>query len=119
MIARLQHNEDDCDEHTGEDGDDSGVDLPYDIKLSVGQTTRRILDAFAERGTAPASIISVTMDGGTWRLSELQSSTEFVVTPDDCNHVGSRDIGRDRVVVSWQNADGSTHSDHLDLRYCE
>ena len=56
--------------------------------------------------------------GGTWRLTELQAGSSFVVTQADCAHEGNRDIGRDRVVVTWMNLDGSTESDHLDLRYC-
>ncbi len=117
-------NEEDCDEHQGEDscddhgGDSSSVDLPYDVKPQLGATATPILDAFAEKGAAPAEIVSVTLDGGSWRLAELQASTPFVVTNDDCTHVGNRDVGRDRVIVTWRNADGSTESDHLDIRYC-
>lgn len=109
----------DCDEHPGEDGDDdsSGVDLPYDIKMSLGQSYSPIADAFAEKGAQPAAILSVT--GATWRAAELSAGTPFVITTDDCEHAGNRDVGRDRVIVSWQNADGSTDADHLDLRYCE
>lgn len=40
------------------------------------------------------------------------------MTDADCTHVGNRDVGRDRVVVTWTNANGSTQSDHLDIRYC-
>jgi len=111
--------DEDCDHHPGEDhdGDSGGVDLPYDIRLSLGQTTTPIHDAFAEEGAQPASIVSVT--GATWRLTELQAGTPFAVTADDCSHAGNRDVGRDRVVVTWKNADGSVHADHLDLRYCE
>jgi hypothetical protein len=117
---------DDCDEHQGEDGDDHGgsddsahADLPYDVRPALGSTTSPVIDAFASEGGQPASIVSVTMDGGNpWRLAELQAGTPFVVTQDDCDHAGNRDIGRDRVIVTWQNADGSTESDHLDIRYC-
>jgi len=114
-------NEDDCDEHEGEDGDEHApgeADLPYDIAPQLGSTATPISDAFAEKGTQPAAIVSVTMDGGTWRLTELQSSTPFVITQDDCSHAGNRDVGRDRVFVTWQNTDGSTMMDHLDIRYC-
>ncbi len=113
----------DCDERPGEDGDDHGgsgqAELPYDVKPQLDATVTPILDAFAEEGVAPASIDSVTLDGGSWRLAELQAGTPFVVTPDDCNHAGNRDLGRDRVIVTWTNADGTSASDHLDLRYCE
>lgn len=112
--------DDDCDEHQGEDDcDGSGeVDLPYDIRLEVGDITRPIADAFAEKGGQPAAIVSVTLDGGTWRLAELRAGTQFTVTEADCKHAGNRDVGRDRVVVTWRNANGTTNSDHLDLRYC-
>lgn len=114
---------DDCDHHPGEDGDDDGgggggADLPYDVVPALGATVRPIVDAFAEKGAQPASIVSVTLDGGTWRLAELEAGTPFVVTAADCDHVGNRDVGRDRVVVTWANADGSVESDHLDIRYC-
>jgi hypothetical protein len=113
--------DEDCDKHEGEDDcdGDHGVDLPYDIKLSVGDMTRPIADAFAEKGAQPASIVSVTLDGGSWRLTELEAGTQFTVTQADCTHAGNRDTGRDRVVVTWKNADNSTHSDHLDIRYCD
>ena len=112
----------DCDEQEGEDdcGDDSDVDLPYAIEPRLGATTTPIVDAFADQGAQPASIVSVTMDGGgTWRLAELQAGVSFVVTQADCDHVGNRDVGRDRVIVTWTNTDGSTDSDHLDIRYCK
>lgn len=112
----------DCDEQEGEDDcdDDSDVDLPYAIEPQLGDTTTPIVDAFAEKGAQPASIVSVTMDGGgTWRLAELQAGASFVVTQADCDHVGNRDVGRDRVIVTWTNTDGSTDSDHLDIRYCK
>jgi len=107
----------DCDEHAGEDGMRDG--LPYDVRPALGATTRPIADAFAVRGTQPAEIVSITMSGGSWRLTELQAGTAFTVTQDDCDHAGNRDIGRDRVVVTWNNADQSTSSDHLDIRYCK
>jgi hypothetical protein len=112
---------DDCDNHPGEDNNpDQGADLPYDVKPQLGQTSTPVVDAFLENGTVVPTIVSVTMDGGgSWRLTELQNSTPFVVTQDDCDHQGNRDIGRDRVIVTWQNTDGSTSSDHLDIRYCE
>lgn len=109
----------DCDEHEGEDDDDNDVDLPYDVRPQLGDPTTPIADAFAEKGAQPTSILSVTMDGGgTWRLDDLRAGTSFVVTQADCDHEGNRDTGRDRVVVTWTNFDGSTQSDHLDIRYC-
>lgn len=109
---------DDCDEHNGEDDDSS--DLPYDIRPQLGATTAPIADAFASKGAAPAAIVSVTMEGGSWRLAELQAGTPFIVTQDDCDHPGNRDIGRDRVFVTWRNAvGGATETDHLDIRYCK
>lgn len=112
--------EEDCDHHPGEDDDggSSEVKLPYDVKPQLGATVQPILDAFAAEGAQPASIDSVTLDGGSWRLAELQAGTAFVVSDADCTHVGNRDVGRDRVVVTWTNADGSRQSDHLDIRYC-
>ena len=85
---------------------------------ALGATVRPIFDAFAEEGAQPASIVSVTLDGGSWRLTELQAGTPFTVTSADCDHAGNRATGRDRVVVTWTNTDGSTRSDHLDIRYC-
>ena len=113
--------EEDCDEQPGEDDcdDDGEVDLPYAVSPQLGATTTPIFEAFAEKGAQPTSVVSVTLDGGSWRLAELQSGTPFVVTADDCSHLGNRDVGRDRVVVTWINADGSMQSDHLDIRYCE
>ncbi|HEY2516680.1 MAG TPA: hypothetical protein VGI39_37680 [Polyangiaceae bacterium] len=93
-------------------------ELPYDVRPALGSTFR-LDQAFLAKGPAPAAITSVTMQGGSWRLSELQSDTAFVVTQADCDHQGNRDVGRDRVVIGWTNADGSTGSDHLDLRYCD
>jgi hypothetical protein len=116
-VGRRIPDDEDCDHHPGEDhdGDDGDVDLPYDIRPALGATTTPIVDAFEEEGAQPAEIVSVT--GATWRLAELQAGTSFVVTASDCDHAGNRDVGRDRVVVTWKNADGSTHSDHLDIRY--
>lgn len=94
------------------------AELPYDAKLSVGQTWR-LADAFAEKGAQPARVVGVTMDGSTWHLAELQSGAAFTVTQADCDHAGNRDTGRDRAVITWENADGSRETDHLDLRYCE
>ncbi|MFT3839731.1 MAG: hypothetical protein QM723_22285 [Myxococcaceae bacterium] len=92
--------------------------LPYDVRPALGSTFK-LDDAFLAEGPLPASIVSVTMDNGTWRLTELQNDTAFVITQADCDHVGNRDVGRDRVFITWTNADGSTQTDHLDLRYCD
>ncbi len=109
----------DCDLHPGED-DNPNSELPYDIRPALGATTQPIRDAFAEQsGVQPASIDAVTMDGGTWRLAELQAGTAFLVSEDDCTHAGNRDIGRDRVIVTWRDtASAATQVDHLDIRYC-
>jgi len=107
----------DCDERPGEDGARDG--LPYDVRPQLQATVRPIIDAFAEQGSQPAAIVSVAMDGSTWRLAELQAGTAFVVTQADCDHAGNRGTGRDRVIVTWQTADQVEHADHLDIRYCK
>jgi hypothetical protein len=110
----------DCDERPGEDGDRDG--LPYDVRPALGASTRPILDAFAAHaaaGAAAPTIVSIAMEGDTWRLTELQAGTAFVVTQADCDHAGNRGTGRDRVVVTWKNADQTQASDHLDIRYCD
>jgi hypothetical protein len=112
-------NERDCDNHPGEDHEHEGMDLPYDVRPQLGASARPIIDAFAEKGKQPASIVSVTMDGGTWRLTELQAGTAFTVTAADCSHAGNRDTGRDRVTVTWKDAANVSHSGHLDIRYCK
>jgi hypothetical protein len=110
----------DCDNHHGEDNDASD-ELPYDVRPALGSTAEPIRDAFAEKGGGqPAEIVSVTMDGGSWRLTELQAGTPFLVSEDDCNHVGNRDVGRDRVIVTWRDTTAAaTQVDHLDIRYCK
>jgi hypothetical protein len=111
------NDDDDCDEEEGGDGDEA--ELPYDIKMQQGQMYAPILDAFAEEDGAAPQIVSVTFDGGgSWRATELTAGVSFTITADDCAHAGNRDVGRDRVIVTWQNSDGTTESDHLDLRYC-
>jgi hypothetical protein len=107
----------DCDQRPGEDGERDG--LPYDVRPQLQATVRPVIDAFAAAGTQPAAILSVELDGGSWRLTELQAGTAFVVTQADCDHVGNRSVGRDRVIVTWRNADQSVRSDHLDIRYCQ
>jgi hypothetical protein len=107
----------DCDRHAGEDG--MRTALPYDVRPQLGKTTRPILDAFAERGGTAPQIVSVTMEGGTWRLTELQAGTAFTVTQADCDHAGNRATGRDRVLVTWTNTDQTQSTDHLDIRYCD
>lgn len=110
---------DDCDNRPGEDNNPR-PDLPYDVRPALGSTARPIQDAFAEKGVQPDSVDTVTMDGGTWRLAELQAGTAFLVGEDDCTHAGNRDVGRDRVIVTWRDtATSSTQSDHLDIRYCK
>lgn len=107
----------DCDHHPGEDDDGDDAGLPYDIRPALGSTTNPVADAFASQGAQPTAILSVT--GATWRSAELAAGTPFVVTDADCSHAGNRDLGRDRVIVTWATADGATHSDHLDIRYCK
>src|SRR4051812_19344184 len=109
--------DEDCDHHPGEDDDGDDVDLPYDVRPALGATTSPVLDAFASEGMQPAQIISVT--GAAWRGTELAAGSSFIVTQDDCAHAGNRDIGRDRVIVTWLMFDGSQHVDHLDIRYCK
>lgn len=92
--------------------------LPYDVKPQLGQTFR-LVDAFLLEGPAPASIVNVTMDNPSYHLAELSANAPFVITQADCDHKGNRDVGRDRIFVTWQNAGGGTQTDHLDIRYCE
>jgi hypothetical protein len=116
------------DVNTPESGDDDGApkacahngaaELPSDVRPALGATFT-LADAFLARGPLPAAILDVTMSGGSWRLMELSAGTPFVVSQDDCTHAGNRDIGRDRINVTWRNGDGSVTSDHLDLRYCK
>ncbi len=92
--------------------------LPYDVKPQLGQTFR-LVDAFLLEGPAPASIVKVTVDNPSYHLAELSANTPFVITSADCTHQGNRDVGRDRIFVTWTNAGGGTQTDHLDIRYCE
>jgi hypothetical protein len=101
---------------TSADGDSCYSDLPYDAKLPVG-ATYFLEQSFWEKGPSPAKIIKVEVEGG-WREAELKANTPFVVTQADCDHQGNKDVGRDRIFVTWQNFDGSTETDHLDMRYC-
>lgn len=95
------------------------ADLPYDARIGVGMEYQ-LSWSFLEKGPLPAKILDVTMKaGGTWRLDELKANTRFTVTQADCDHQGNRDIGRDRIEVTWQNQDGSISTDHLDMRYCD
>ncbi|HEX3757509.1 MAG TPA: hypothetical protein VHW23_02340 [Kofleriaceae bacterium] len=107
----------DCDQHPGEDG--MRTQLPYDVRPQLGAQATPVLDAFAARGGTAPQIVSITMDGDTWRLTELQAGTAFTVTQADCDHAGNRDVGRDRVFVTWTNADQTQTTDHLDIRYCK
>jgi hypothetical protein len=106
-------------ESSGICGNVGRADLPYDARIGVGMEYK-LSWSFLEKGPLPAKILSVGMEaGGSWRLAELQADTTFVVTQADCDHVGNRDVGRDRIEVTWQNQDGSTSTDHLDMRYCD
>lgn len=111
--------DDDCDEQEGQDGDEA--DLPYNFDMQLGDTVTPIVDAFAEKGGQPEAILSVEMeDGGAgWRLAELQTGATFTVSDADCTHTGNRDVGRDRVIVTWRSVGGGVESDHMTLRYCE
>jgi hypothetical protein len=94
------------------------ADLPYDARPNVGDSWK-LLDAFLEKGAPPTAVLDVTMEGGgAWRLAELKSGAEFVITQADCDHEGNKATGRDRIFVTWENSDGSTETDHLDMRYC-
>jgi hypothetical protein len=53
-----------------------------------------------------------------WRLDELRAGTSMVLAQADCDHVGNKSVGEDRLVITWRMADGSTESDHMTLRYC-
>lgn len=118
------HGETGCGE--SEDGDDDGsddgedeVDLPYDVKPQLGEMFQ-LSDAFLEKGPKPSAIVSVEFDGdGDWRAAELQGDIAFEITQEDCDHEGNRDVGRDRVNITWTTADGGEETDHLDIRYCE
>ena len=120
------HGESGCGEsedgESEDDGSDDGedeVDLPYDVKPQLGEMFR-LSDAFLEKGPLPAAIVSVEFDGGgDWRAAELQGDVAFEITQEDCDHEGNRDVGRDRVNITWATADGGEETDHLDIRYCE
>lgn len=112
----------------GSDPDGDGVvnpvaeaDLPYDVRMALGETHNPVIDAFMEKGGLPAALVAVEMDDGGdgWRLSELRAAVPYTITQEDCDHEGNRDVGRDRVNITWRNPDGSEETDHLDLRYCE
>jgi hypothetical protein len=106
------------DDDGSDDGEDE-VDLPYDVKPQVGEMFR-LSDAFLEKGALPAAIVSVEFDGGgDWRAAELQGDVAFEITQEDCDHEGNRDVGRDRVNITWTTANGDEETDHLDIRYCE
>ena len=100
-----------------DDDNHIGSDLPYDARPQVGETYQ-LVNSFLEKGPAPAAIISVE-PADVWRHAELAGNTAFVITQADCDHQGNRDVSRDRIIVTWQNADGSQESDHLDMRYCD
>ncbi len=103
---------------SGETGDPQGsASLPFDLEVDLGDTVL-LLDAFALGGPLPAEILDVTMDGGDWRLDELAGGVPFTVTQADCDHEGDHGPGRDRMTVTWENADASQGSDEVDVRYC-
>ena len=111
--------QDDADDEPDGETDEADIDLPYDIKMILGETYVPIIDAFLEKGAVPDNILEVTMEDGSWRMDELVALESFEVTEADCNHDGNRDIGRDRIFVTWETLNGDTETDHLDLRYCE
>lgn len=92
------------------------ADLPYDAKIPLG-AKYKLADSFLEKGALPKEVIKVELEGG-WRLKELQTGAEFVVTQADCDHEGNKAKARDRAFVTWRNADGSIETDHIDMRYC-
>lgn len=92
------------------------ADLPYDAKIPVG-AKYKLADSFLEKGALPKEVIKVELEGG-WRLKELHTGAEFVVTQADCDHEGNKAKARDRAFVTWRNADGSVETDHIDMRYC-
>lgn len=106
------------DDHCGGSSQSARAELPCDAKIPLG-ASYQLMDSFLEKGVAPAAIVSVTLEHGSWRLAELQANTVFTVTQSDCDHAGSHDTGRDRAVITWRNADGSVQSDDLELRYCD
>jgi hypothetical protein len=121
----LRTPETDGDEETTGDGDTGGdtdaeiedADLPYNFRVELGDQVL-LEDAFLQKGAPPAAIIDVVMPDGNWRLAELAGEIPFVVDQADCDHEGNRDIGRDRIWVTWQNGDGSIDEDHMTIRYC-
>lgn len=94
------------------------ADLPYNWNLSVGRTVK-LVDAFLEKGAPPKAIVSVTMEGTPWHLTELQTGAPITVTQADCDHEGNHGTGRDRIVLTWENADGSKETDHMTIRWCK
>lgn len=107
------------DDSPGDGCDCSGeADLPYNVNLALGASFK-LTDAFLQKGPLPAAILELTMEAPEWRLAELVSNTEYVVTQADCDHEGNHGTGRDRVFITWQNADSSVESDHFTIRYCD
>lgn len=96
------------------------ADLVYNVDLALGQTFK-LTDAFLMKSPyLPKAIISLEMQSPPeWRLAELVANTPYVVDQDDCDHDGNHGQGRDRYEITWENADGSTESDHFTIRYCE
>lgn len=134
-----RHDDDDdddgiCDEDDFDDGNDDGggdddgglddddrssrADLPYHVDPALG-VRFALADAFAEEGPQPAEVLSLEMPEVQWRLAELRAGTPFEVTRADCEHEGNSGRGRDRIYISWRNADGSVELDHFEIRYCD
>jgi hypothetical protein len=82
MVTRMAGSPD-----AGEEDDEGEADLPYAVKLEIGDTFT-LADAFAEKGAQPAEILSVEMEDGSWRLSEIRSLQSFTVDQRDCDHEG-------------------------------
>jgi hypothetical protein len=111
------HDDDVPDGGIDDDDDDGRADLPYHVDPALGSSFA-LVDAFLEKGAAPARISSVEVAGG-WRAAELAAGTRFAITEADCSHAGNKGTGRDRIFVAWENADGSRELDHFELRYCD
>ena len=109
--------DDDAPDGGTDDDDDTRADLPYHVDPALGSSFA-LGDAFLEKGAAPARILSVQVEGG-WRAAELAAGERFTITEADCSHTGNKGVGRDRIFVAWENADGSRELDHFELRYCD
>ena len=88
----------------------SGPKISLHVEERVGSPTCTLP---ASTGTIPGSAYETV---GPSPL--ITTDIYFVVTQADCDHVGNRDVGRDRAIVTWRNHDNTEDSDHIDLRYC-